>query len=111
VLNKMDLPGAMPEEVADQIVDLLGCDPDDIIPASGKTGFGVDLILEAIVKRIPPPAGNPDEPLRALIFDSMYNSFRGVIAYFRVLDGQIRKGDHVKFMNTKRNTMPMRLAA
>jgi GTP-binding protein LepA len=103
VLNKMDLPGAMPEEVADQIVDLLGCDPADIIHASGKTGFGMDLILEAIVSRIPPPKGNPDEPLRALIFDSIYNSFRGVVAYFRVLDGQIRKGDHVKFMNTKKD--------
>lgn len=103
VLNKMDLPGAMPEEVADQIVDLLGCDMDDIIPASGKTGYGVDLILEAIVNRIPPPKGDPEAPLRALIFDSMYNSFRGVIAYFRVLDGQIRKGDHVKFMNTKKD--------
>jgi GTP-binding protein LepA len=102
VLNKMDLPGAMPEEVADQIVDLIGCSHDDIIPASGKTGFGVDLILEAIVQRIPPPRGDAAKPLRALIFDSMYNSFRGVVGYFRVFDGEIRKGDLVKFMNTKK---------
>lgn len=102
VLNKMDLPGAMPEEVSDQIIDLIGCDYEDIIPASGKTGFGVDVILDAIVKRIPPPKGDPSAPLRALIFDSMYNSFRGVIAYYRIFEGQIRKGDHVKFMNTKK---------
>lgn len=101
VLNKMDLPGAMPEEVADQIVDLTGCDYEEIIPASGKTGLGVESILEAIIKRIPPPKGNPEAPLQALIFDSMYNSFRGVIAYFRVLNGEIRTGDHVKFMNTQ----------
>lgn len=102
VLNKMDLPGAMPEEVADQIVDLTGCDHDDIIPASGKTGLGVDRILEAIVNRIPAPTGDVEAPLRALIFDSVYNPFRGVIAYFRVFNGQIRSGDHVKFMNTRR---------
>jgi GTP-binding protein LepA len=101
VLNKMDLPGAMPEEVSDQIVDLIGCDYEDIIPASGKTGFGVDAILEAIVERIPPPVGDPEAPLQALIFDSVYNTFRGVIAYFRVLNGEIRTGDHVKFMNTR----------
>jgi GTP-binding protein LepA len=102
VLNKMDLPGAMPEEVSDQIVDLIGCDYEDIIPASGKTGFGVDAILEAIVERIPPPKGDPAAPLQALIFDSVYNPFRGVIAYFRVFNGEIRSGDHVKFMNTRR---------
>ncbi len=102
VLNKMDLPGAMPDEVSDQITDLIGCDFDEIIPASGKTGYGVDNILEAIVSRIPPPKGDPGAPLQALIFDSMYNSFRGVVAYFRVLNGEIRKGDHVKFMNTKK---------
>lgn len=101
VLNKMDLPGAMPEEVSDQIVDLIGCDYEDIIPASGKTGFGVDAILEAIVKRIPPPAGDTEAPFQALIFDSVYNTFRGVIAYFRVFNGEIRTGDHVKFMNTR----------
>ena len=100
VLNKMDLPGAMPEEVKDEIVELLGCDRDDIIPASGKTGFGVDKILEAIVARVPAPVGKPDAPLKALIFDSEFNSFRGIIAYFRVLDGEIKKGQHVKFVNT-----------
>ena len=102
VLNKMDLPGAMPDEVSDQIVDLIGCDYEDIIPASGKTGYGVDQILTAIVDRIPPPTGDPAAPLEALIFDSMYNSFRGVIAYFRVFNGSIRKGDLVKFMNTRK---------
>jgi len=101
VLNKMDLPGAMPEEVADHIVELIGCDYDDIIPSSGKTGFGVDKILEAIVKRIPPPSGDPQAPLQALIFDSVYNSFRGVIAYFRVFNGALKTGDFVKFMNTQ----------
>ncbi len=101
VLNKMDLDSAMPEEVTDQIVDLIGCDAEDIIPASGKTGFGVDKILEAIVKRIPAPTGDPNAPLQALIFDSVFNSFRGVIAYFRILNGEIKKGDHVKFMATK----------
>jgi len=101
VLNKMDLPGAMPEEVADQMVDLIGCDYDDIIPSSGKTGFGVDKILEAIINRVPPPTGDPNAPLQALIFDSVYNSFRGVIAYFRVLNGELRTGDFVKFMNTQ----------
>ncbi len=102
VLNKMDLPGAMPEEVSDQIVDLIGCDYEEIIPASGKTGMGVDDILRAIVERIPPPKGDPSAALQALIFDSIYNSFRGVIAYFRVFNGEIRKGDLVKFMNTKK---------
>jgi GTP-binding protein LepA len=100
VLNKMDLPGAMPEEVKDEIVELLGCERDLIIPASGKTGFGVDKILEAIVARVPAPVGKPDAPLKALIFDSEFNSFRGIIAYFRVLDGEIKKGQHVKFVNT-----------
>ena len=100
VLNKMDLPGAMPEEVKDEVVELLGCDREEIIPASGKTGLGVDRILEAIVERIPAPVGKPDAPLKALIFDSEFNSFRGIIAYFRVLDGEIKKGQHVKFVNT-----------
>ncbi len=102
VLNKMDLPGAMPEEVAEQIVDLIGCDPDEIIPASGKTGFGVDAIMKAIIERIPSPKGDPEAPLQALIFDSIYNPFRGVVAYFRIFNGAISKGDSVKFMNTKR---------
>lgn len=102
VLNKMDLPGAMPEEVSDQIIDLIGCDMEDIIPASGKTGFGIDAILEAIIKRIPPPVGDVNAPLRALIFDSIYNPFRGVVAYFRIFNGTINHGDHVKFMATKK---------
>ena len=102
VLNKMDLDSAMPEEVTDQIVDLIGCDAEEVIPASGKTGLGVDKILEAIVERVPPPTGDPAAPLQALIFDSVYNSFRGVIAYFRILNGEIKKDDHVKFMATKK---------
>ncbi len=102
VLNKMDLPGAMPEEVTDQIIDLIGCNAADVIPASGKTGLGVDTILEHIVNRVPAPKGNPDAPLQAMIFDSVFNSFRGIIAYFRVLNGQIQKGDRVKFVNTSK---------
>ncbi|NVO03735.1 MAG: elongation factor 4 [Bacteroidetes bacterium] len=100
VLNKMDLPSAMPEEVKDQIVDLIGCDRDDIISASGKTGFGVEDILKAIIEKIPHPKGNEDEPLQALIFDSVFNSFRGIIAYFRIFNGVIKKGDKVKFVAT-----------
>ncbi len=102
VLNKIDLPGAMPDEVADQIVDLIGCDPDEIIPASGKLGIGVEDVLRAIVHRIPPPVGDPEAPLQALIFDSIYNPYRGVVAYFRVYHGRINQDDHVKFMNTKK---------
>ncbi len=102
VLNKMDLPGAMPEEVSDQIVDLIGCDYEEIIPASGKLGFGSEDILRAIIERIPPPVGNPDAPLKALIFDSVYNPFRGVVAYFRIYDGKIAQHDHVQFMNIKK---------
>ncbi|MDR1729281.1 MAG: translation elongation factor 4 [Prevotellaceae bacterium] len=100
VINKIDLPGAMPEEVEDQIVELLGCKPEEIIRASGKTGEGVDLILQAIVERIKPPVGDPDAPLQCLIFDSVFNSFRGIIAYFKIENGTIRKGDFVKFMAT-----------
>ncbi len=100
ILNKMDLPGAMPEEVTDQIVDLIGCDPNDVIPASGKTGLGVDKILEAVINRVPAPQGNEDAPLEAMIFDSVFNPFRGIIAYFRVKNGVIRKGDKVRFFNT-----------
>jgi GTP-binding protein LepA len=100
ILNKMDLPGAMPEEVKDQIIELIGCKREDIIPASGKTGQGVDEILRAIVERVPAPKGNPDGELQALIFDSVFNSFRGIIAYFKVLNGEIRKGDKVKFVAT-----------
>ncbi len=100
VLNKVDLPSAKPEEVTDDIVDLLGCDRSDIIPASAKTGIGIEEILSAIIERIPPPKGNPDEPLQALIFDSVYNPFRGVETYFRVLNGEITKGQQIKFMAT-----------
>lgn len=100
ILNKMDLPGAMPEEVTDQIVDLIGCDPSDVIPASGKTGLGVESILEAVVERIPAPTGDEDAPLQAMIFDSVFNPFRGIIAYYRVKNGTIRKGDRIKFFNT-----------
>ena len=102
VLNKMDLPGAMPDEVSDQIVDLIGCSLEDIIPASGKTGLGVDKVLEAVVKRVPAPTGDPSAPLQAMIFDSVFNPFRGIIAYFRVLNGEINKGDRVKFVNTEK---------
>jgi len=100
VLNKIDLPSANPEEVTDDIVDLLGCKPDDIIPASAKTGLGIEEILNAIVERVPAPKGNIDAPLQALIFDSVYNSFRGVETYFRVINGQIRKGQKIKFVAT-----------
>ncbi len=100
ILNKMDLPGAMPEEVKDQIIDLIGGKREDIIPASGKTGLGVDKILEAIIKRVPAPVGDPEAPLQALIFDSVYNSFRGIMAYFKVQNGEIKKGDRVKFIAT-----------
>lgn len=103
VLNKMDLPGAMPEEVSDQIIDLIGCKQEDIIPASGKTGLGVHDILKAIVHRIPAPKGDVNAPLKALVFDSVFNSFRGIIAYYRVIDGKITKNQHVKFMNTDRS--------
>ena len=101
VINKIDMPSAMVDEVSDQIIDLIGCDKSDIIKASGKTGQGVPEILASIVDRIPPPEGDPDAPLQALIFDSMYNSFRGVIAYFRIMNGTIRKRDRIRFVNTK----------
>ena len=100
VLNKIDLPGAMPEDVADQIVDLIGCDRDDIIHASGKEGIGIEEILNAIIERVPAPKGNPEEPLQAMIFDSVFNSYRGIEVYFRVFNGSIKKGDKVKFVNT-----------
>ena len=100
ILNKMDLPGAMPEEVTDQIIDLIGCSKEDIIPASGKTGMGVDNILKAIINKIPSPEGSENQPLEAMIFDSVFNSFRGIIAYFRVFNGVIKKGQQVKFFNT-----------
>jgi len=100
ILNKMDLPNAMPEEVEDQIIDLIGCDREEIIRASGKTGEGVDDILAGIVDRIPHPVGESNAPLQCLIFDSVYNSFRGIIAYFKVVNGEIAKGDLVKFAAT-----------
>ena len=100
VINKIDMPSAMPDEVEDEIVDLIGCDPEDIIRASGKTGEGVEDILNAVVERIPHPVGKEDAPLQALIFDSVFNSFRGIIAYFKIVNGSIRPGDKVKFFNT-----------
>ncbi len=100
VINKIDMDGAMIPEVTDQIVDLIGCKPEDIILASGKSGIGIDEIMAAIIERIPAPAGDPDAPLQALIFDSVFNSFRGIIAYFRIFNGSIKKGDKVKFFHT-----------
>ncbi|MDG5800435.1 translation elongation factor 4 [Marinilabiliaceae bacterium ANBcel2] len=100
VLNKMDMPNAMPEEVEDQILDLIGCEREEIIHASGKTGMGVETILESIVKSVPHPVGDPKAPLQGLIFDSVFNSYRGIIAYFKVVNGEIKKGDAVKFVNT-----------
>ncbi|ADY29123.1 MULTISPECIES: translation elongation factor 4 [Cellulophaga] len=103
VLNKVDLPSANPEEVTDDIVELLGCAPEDVIHASGKTGFGVDNILAAVIERIPAPVGNVDEPLQALVFDSVYNPFRGVETYFRVINGEIKKGQKIKFVATDKS--------
>jgi len=100
ILNKMDMPAAMPDEVKDQIIDLIGCDSDDIIEASGKTGQGVEKILSTIIDKIPAPKGDPDGPLQAVIFDSIFNSYRGIIAYFRIFNGTIRKNDFVKFIST-----------
>lgn len=100
VLNKIDLPGAMPEEMTDQVVELLGCDPEDVIRASGKEGIGIGDILSAIIEKIPAPKGDPEEPLQAMIFDSVFNSFRGIEVIFRVYNGTIKKGDKVKFVNT-----------
>ncbi|WP_121666071.1 translation elongation factor 4 [Mesonia aquimarina] len=103
VLNKVDLPSANPEEVTDDIVDLLGCERDEIIPASAKTGLGIDEILAAIIQRVPAPSGKVDAPLRALIFDSVYNPFRGVETFFRVINGSIKKGQQIKFVNTNKS--------
>ena len=102
IMNKMDMDNAMPEEVEDQIVELLGCKPEEIMRASGKTGMGVNEILEAIVTRVPAPKGDPEAPLQCLIFDSVFNSFRGIIAYFKIENGTINKGDLVKFVNTEK---------
>ncbi|MFT6982796.1 MAG: GTP-binding protein LepA [Crocinitomicaceae bacterium] len=100
ILNKMDLPGANPEEVTDQIVELIGCDPSEVIQASGKTGLGVQDILDAVIDRVPAPSGDESAPFQAMIFDSVFNPFRGIIAYYRVRNGVIRKGDKIKFFNT-----------
>jgi GTP-binding protein LepA len=100
VLNKIDMENAMIDEVSEQIIDLIGCKKEDIVLASGRTGQGVDDIMRAIVERIPPPVGDPEAPLEALIFDSVFNSFRGVVVYFRILNGTLRKGDKVRFFNT-----------
>ncbi|OEK03395.1 elongation factor 4 [Roseivirga sp. 4D4] len=100
VLNKIDLPGAMPEEMTDQVVELLGCDPEDVIHASGKEGIGIEDILEAIIEKVPAPKGDPNEPLQAMIFDSVFNSYRGIEVIFRVFNGSIKKGDRIKFVNT-----------
>ena len=100
VMNKMDLQSAMPEEVTDQIVDLIGCNPDEVISASGKTGLGVDNILQAVIDRVPAPKGDPAGKFQALIFDSVFDSYRGIYAYFKVLNGEIKKGEKVKFINT-----------
>ncbi|MEK9739952.1 MAG: translation elongation factor 4 [Flavobacteriaceae bacterium] len=103
VLNKVDLPSASPEEVTDDIVDLLGCKPEEVIPASAKTGLGIEAILTAIIDRIPAPKGDANAPLQALIFDSVYNPFRGVETYFRILNGKIKKGQRIQFMATKKS--------
>ena len=100
VINKIDMPAAMPDEVEDEIIELLGCKREEIIRASGRTGEGVEDILKAVVERIPAPHGDPKQPLQALIFDSVFNSFRGIIAYFKIQNGVIRKGDKVKFFST-----------
>lgn len=102
VINKCDMDNAMPEEVEDEIIDLLGCDRSEIIRASGKTGQGVEDILKAVVERIPAPSGSPEAPLQALIFDSVFNPFRGIIAYFKVVNGAVRTGERVRFVNTKK---------
>ena len=102
VLNKVDLDSANPDEVEDQIVDFLGCEPESVLRASGKTGYGVKEVLDAIVERVPAPSGDPEAPLQALIFDSVFNPFRGIIAYFKIVNGRIRKDDFVKFVNTEK---------
>jgi GTP-binding protein LepA len=103
VLNKVDLPSANPEVVTDDIIELLGCDYEEVIPASAKTGLGIEEILSAVIEKIPPPSGKPDAPLRALIFDSVYNPFRGIETYFKVINGSIKKGQHIKFVATDKD--------
>ncbi len=102
MINKIDMDGAMIEEVQDRIIDLIGCKKEEILLASGRAGIGIDEILAAIVERIPAPKGDPEAPLQALIFDSVFNSFRGIIVYYRILNGTLKKGDKVKF-STYRN--------
>jgi GTP-binding protein LepA len=102
VINKIDMDGAMIPEVTDQIVDLIGCKPEEIILASGKSGIGIEEILDAIIDRIPAPKGDVAAPLQALIFDSVFNPFRGIIIYYRVMNGAIRKGDKIKFINAQK---------
>lgn len=101
VLNKVDMPSAMVDEMSEEVVDLLGCEIEDIILASGKTGLGLDNIFRAIVERIPPPEGDPEAPLQAMIFDSMFDKYRGVIAYYRVFNGRLKKNDAIRFFNTE----------
>ena len=103
VLNKVDLPSANPEEVTDDIVDLLGCKAEDVIPASAKTGLGIDNILKAIIEVIPAPKGEPNKPLQALVFDSVFNPFRGIETYFRIINGSISKGQKIKFLATEKS--------
>lgn len=103
VINKIDLPGADVEGISQQIIDLIGCKPEEIVPVSGKTGDGVDVLLEQIVQRVPPPVGDPEKPLKALIFDSVFNTYRGSIVYVRIMDGTLKKGEKIRFMATKRD--------
>ena len=111
VLNKIDLPSAEPEVVKDQIIDLLGCGEDEIIPASGKTGAGIEDVLRAIITQVPAPTGNAEAPLQAMIFDSVYNTFRGIEAYFKIVNGTIRKGEKVKFMSTGKEYLAEEIGA
>ena len=111
VLNKIDLPSAEPEVIKDQIIDLLGCREDEIIPASGKTGAGIEDVLRAIITQVPAPTGNTEAPLQAMIFDSVYNTFRGIEAYFKIVNGTIRKGEKVKFMSTGKEYLAEEIGA
>ena len=111
VLNKIDLPSAEPEVVKDQIVDLIGCKHEDIISASAKTGVGIEKILEEIILKIPHPKGDPNLPLQAMIFDSVYNTFRGIEAYFKIINGTIKKGQKVKFMSTEKEYLAEEIGA
>src|SRR5205085_9629623 len=103
VINKIDMEGAMIDEVKDQIIDLIGCKPEDILLASAKSGIGIEEILAAIVERIPAPTGDPDAPLQALIFDSVFNSFRGIIIYYRIMNGSLKRGDKIQFASTRQD--------